>query len=533
MKKIKSTYFISLFLLLFVTTGCSDWLTLKPTDGVPRQEYWNTKEDVASFMTGIYSSMVSSDVVTKMFLWGEWRADMVTYSPRRIDYNIFLAMQGEISAENKYCSWASFYKTINQCNTLLQFAKEAQKNDPSFTPKMLKEYESQAIVVRSLMYFYLVKTFGDVPFIREAYIDNSQNMSIPKSSKEQIINELIIDLNAAMENAPIKYSSNDPALNKGQVTLWMAKTLLADIYLWNEEYDKCNELCSQVINSGQFALVPVSRTEVLLSGLTPADNDTVYYANETQANDLFTKMYVDGNCVESIFELQYTDQIYNPLYYLLSQNAGTIVSKVDVLSDEFFISSHKDRGYVDIRDGMAQNKSYVWKYMGKGKTNPVERLSTEMTNNFIVYRLADVYLMKAEALNQMGIKNSNQDLLKEAYDALKVIRTRANATDGTDLLAKASNIDGKILEKFILQERAREFCYEGKRWYDVLRNAKRNDYQNLDYLMQMALLSAPTDKVLSLQNKYKNRLSHYLPIAASELSTNPKLVQNEFYRVGN
>lgn len=533
MKKKLYIYCFALIALLFGTTGCSDWLTLKPTDGVPRQEYWNTKEDVSSFMTGIYSSIVNGDEVSKMFLWGEWRADMVTFSPRRIDGNIYLAMQGEIAAENKYCSWGSFYTTINQCNTLLKYAKEAQANDESFTPKMLKEYEAQAVVIRSLMYFYLVRTFGDVPFIREAYVDNSQNMSIPKSTKEYIISELIADLTAVMDDVPYKYSGTDAAQNKGRATIWMAKTLLADIYLWDEQYEKCNTLCDQVLNSGQFALVPVSRTEVLISGLTPADNDTVYYANEVAATEMFKQIYVDGNSVESIFELQFSEQIYNPLYSFLSQVSGSMIAKVDVLSDEVFISSHKDRNYVDIRDGMAQNKGYIWKYMGKGKTNPIERLQTEMTNNFIIYRLADVYLMKAEALNQIGIASASQDVLKQAHEALNVVRTRANATDGTDLLAKVTSIDGKVLEKFIMQERAREFCYEGKRWFDVLRNAKRSNYSNLNYLMELALLSAPSDKVLSLQNKYKNKLSHYLPISAYELATNPKLVQNQFYGEGN
>ena len=87
------------------------------------------------------------------------------------------------------------------------------------------------------------------------------------------------------------------------------------------------------------------------------------------------------------------------------------------------------------------------------------------------------------------------------------------------------------MEKFILDERARELAYEGKRWFDVLRQAKRNNYggDNLNYLMTLAEYSAPASKVTSLKAKYRNYHSHYLPIYSEELDANPLLEQNEFY----
>ncbi|WP_243348793.1 RagB/SusD family nutrient uptake outer membrane protein [Parabacteroides sp. FAFU027] len=521
-----------LLLTLIATPGCSDWLDLKPTDGVPRQDYWKTKEDVSSFMTGIYSSMLNTDLVSKMFLWGEMRADMITSSPRVSLINLDQIMDGEISAANPLCKWSSFYKTINQCNTLLKFAPDAQVNDESFTPQMLKEYEAQAVVIRSLMYFYLVRTFGDVPFIRDAYVDNSKTMSVAKNTQEEIIPELIKDLNAVMDNVPYKYSNTNQALNKGKVTRWMAESLLADIYLWNEQYAECNALCDEVINSGQFSLYPVGREEVVIEGTTPELNDTIYIASENDASAMFQSVYVNGNSSESIFELQFNDQAYNPFYAMMSQAVGYVAAKTDVLSEMIYTPSQINHNFSDIRESMAQSKGYIWKYMGKARINGTERIQSEMTNHYILYRLPEIYLMKAEALTQIGINTNDQDKLKEAYDALKIVRDRANATDGTDLLAGASSIDGATLERFVMNEKARELAYEGKRWFDVLRNAKRNSYKHLDYLTELAQYSAPSEKVVTLQTKYKNKLSHYLPIYSGELETNPKLVQNAFYDDG-
>jgi hypothetical protein len=81
-----------------------------------------------------------------------------------------------------------------------------------------------------------------------------------------------------------------------------------------------------------------------------------------------------------------------------------------------------------------------------------------------------------------------------------------------------------------LQERQREFAFEGKRWFDVLRNAKRNNYQHLDYLLKMAAISVPPERQQAALSKLKDPNSHYMPIFLYELQTDKLLVQNPFYK---
>lgn len=529
MKKNKIIIYLFLIAQLFALESCTDWLNLTPADGVPRQEYWKTKEDVNAAVVGVYSSMLSSDLIVRMFLYGEWRADMIKSGTRKPQTNVVRAIEGEFSDDNSLCSWGPFYKTINLCNTILKYAPEARENDPSFTDKLYKEYEAQAIAARSLMYFYLVRSFGDVPLTFTAYVDNSQSLSIAKTNGDVILDSLINNLKYVEKNIPYSYGST--ARDKGKITAWTVKALLADIYLWKEQYAECNKLCDEIIKSGQFALVPVGRERVVKEGLSVELNDTLYYPNDAEASRLFTQMYYNGNCVESLFELQFSNEIRNPFYEWTHTASAYVVANTAILSDEIYIPTEKDdRGYYDIRESIVANKGYIWKYSGRER-NGAERAMDEFTGNYIIYRLAEIYLMKAEALTQMGIESGNDDYLTEAREALEKVRVRANAVEATDLTYKAIEYSGKTMEEFVLQERAREMAYEGKRWFDVLRQAKRNNYagNNIEYLMRLAISSAPPEKVFSLQAKYKNHKSHYLPIVKSELEANPLLKQNDFY----
>ncbi len=114
----------------------------------------------------------------------------------------------------------------------------------------------------------------------------------------------------------------------------------------------------------------------------------------------------------------------------------------------------------------------------------------------------------------------------EALALVKTIRKRAHASKAS---GTGEGTDERSLSEYILNERCREFAFEGKRWFDVLRLAKRNNYAQLDQLLTMVLRSAPSEKQVSISNKYRDINSHYLPIHRSELEANPALVQNPFY----
>jgi hypothetical protein len=274
-----------------------------------------------------------------------------------------------------------------------------------------------------------------------------------------------------------------------------------------DKYTECVTECNKVINSHKFGLIR-GATRV---GPTVTYND-----------DWFNTLYYNGNSNEGIFELQFDQQRLNYYFNMFSSNAPRKwIATADIMERVFTVDFTNDQNY-DIRgDGVTVRAatSTIWKYVGANRT--ALRTIDQSYSHWFFYRYADILMMKAEALNELGEG-------QQALDLIYTVRERANALEATDLMPAAN--DKVLIQDFILQERAREFAFEGKRWYDLLRNAKRNNYQRLVVLLSSVSLSVPPNLQQSAQAKMQDFNSHYFPIYLYEIQTNRLLVQNPFYR---
>jgi len=534
---------LTMLVAVVAFSSCDNWLNLQPEDGVVRERFWKTKEEVRSAVLGCYSQMLSTEMMRQYFVWGEMRADLAAPASGA-NADLKALNNGEITTTNSFTDWASFYKVINQCNTVIELAPQVLEKDASFSQEQLDAYIAEVTCIRSLMYFYLVRTFRDVPYVEEASIYDYQNFAIPKTDGKQIIDKLIASLKAVENDIPVKYDDTEEArssnsdVNKNRFNYYGWATLLADISLWKGDYETCIAMADRVINSGQYSLVPVGREEVPVYNLETGKTDTIYEAMQGDVVNLFRVMYANGNCVESIFELKNPPTYNNPYVSMFSANVSNAIEVNQAnFSDVYFITSNIDRGWRDIRtEGISYVGKYIWKWAGLDNTStPVQWRTTSTSNsNWIFYRLADVLLMKAEALTELAMVDNDQVKLNQALALVYKIRERANAPESTDLFYKhTGDLDAKTMEEFVLTERARELTFEGKRWYDLLRLAQREDFneRTMGYLIRMAVLAAPPEKVSIIQSKWQtNSGSLYLPINASELQRNKKLVQNDFYQ---
>jgi starch-binding outer membrane protein, SusD/RagB family len=546
MKMIRKVAVVLPMALLFLMPSCDEWLTLEPEDGVIKDNYWTTKEEVYSSVIGCYQAMLTTGMTMRMHLWGDARAEMLI--PNNVSSNVQAILDGDITADNAYCSWSLFYTAINQCNTVIDFADQAQETDASFTDAMLLQYQGEAKAIRALMYFYLVRTFRDVPYSTEAIVSDDQSLQIAKSDGDSILIAEAANLESAVKNMASTFGE-DAATNKGRFTKIGVFSLLADIYLWLSEYDDCIDNCDKIINSGKVTLLGINHEHLYLieteNGLTGVV-DTIYNATESSVDELFNQMYIQGNCDESILELQRESDFPNyDLWTLFYQGGGYFKSNTAAVEAMFFIPSEIDKSWFDLRsDDWSMKSDLIWKYLGTARTGNASlnmRTRATMVANTIVYRLAEIYLMKAEALTQLARANTEAGLtddantqLDSAWSLVKAVRLRSNATEMTDMcldVTKKSDLSWQTMESFIYLEEGRETMFEGKLWFNALRHAKRNDYEddNLTYLTNLATYAYTASKVTSLQTKLKNHDFHYLPIAKSELETNKALVQNPFY----
>lgn len=498
---------IALLALTFLSS-CDDWLYLEPADGVITDEFWQSESDLFAGLMGCYASMLDGgsgkyNVAELMFLWGEIRADMITgYIGETTDYA--LLSQGDIEPDNGFCKWGSFYTTINYCNTVLEKAPDIISLDASFTQDELKQYQAEALTIRALMYYYLTRIYRDVPLILKASSSDLQDYSVAKSSYDEIWKQIETDLLQA--EADICYSYNmTKNEDKGRITKYTVWAILADFYLWTEQYEISEEYSDKIINSGKFWLVERSM-------------------------ELFDNLYENENSCESIFELQFDVDIPNPMYSMCITNynyrAHPDVMEIFWPTDELLA----DADSADLRSNKGSyHSSYnyvIWKFYGKSRTARRSNTAQETDFNWIVYRYADVLLMKAEAMAAQ-MTSGDELVAEEVMSYITKIRNRSNASYLTDQGSPTTR-DGLLY--YILNERAREFAFEGKRWFDMLRYAKRDNYAKLSELKNMYATFASTDKLSSIQSKLNSTDFHYLPLPENDvLNSGGALVQNPFY----
>jgi hypothetical protein len=430
-----------------------------------------------------------------MFTWGEIRADMISATIGTTADQVAV-MNVNILPTNAIVNWRSFYQTINYCNTVIDFAPKVLERDQTFTQDALNKGIAEAKAIRALMYFYLVRSFGDVPLKLKSTSSDKEIEQLVKSTQQQVLDQIVTDLKDAEVNAVTSYGNN--AADKGKITKYTINAIMADVYLWMDKYQECLDACNKVVNSNHFGLI-----------------------DGTSTSAWFNTLYVNGNSNESIFELQFDRQKLNPYYPLFMTTRKQFIAS-SIVMDEVYTLDFTNPLNFDIRaDGSAvrSTDNTIWKLVGLSATTA--RAQEESYAHWFIYRYADILLMKAEALNQLGRG-------QEALDLVYMVRNRARALAATNTAPAASDKDA--IADFILDERAREFAFEGKRWYDLLRNAKRNNYQKLSLLLDMVAKTVPPDRQQTAIAKFRDKNSHYFPIYFYELQTDKLLVQNTFYK---
>jgi hypothetical protein len=491
-----------LLIVIFSTPSCKKWLEIKPQDGKIREDYWQTRQQVEAAVIGCYVSLANASLVQSLFTWGELRADMVeltnTASTEEVNY-----ATANIQSTNSLTKWNSIYTVINNCNTVIEYAPLVLSSDKTVNQQQINAYIGEARGIRALMYFYLLRTFGEVPLQLKAVSSDARQELLPKSSQEEVFKVIIEDLAFAELNVPQAFGT-DPRQNKGRLTRYVINAIQADAYLWmagkdhTSYYTECVKACDKIIASGNFGLI---------SG---ADQTTWY-------NELF----YEGNSNESIFELQFDSQLLNPFFAMLGNSTRRFIARQTVLDDVYGFD-YVDPLNKDIRADAGSVRAtdlVIWKFAGTLSITTL-RTQAQSTAHWVIYRYADILLLKAEALAWLSRG-------EEALDLVKQVRTRANALQVTEEFPPPDN--PVAVCDYILKERAREFAFEGKRWYDLLRNAKRDNYAQLDIILNMINTIAPADKQELMIAKYTDVRSHYLPINLSELQADKNLVQNPFY----
>jgi starch-binding outer membrane protein, SusD/RagB family len=511
MKTFKNT--ILSLLLTMAFASCSDWLTILPQNRQPSDSYWASQENVDAVVNAGYYYL-RDIVIDKLIPYGELRGGSI-YS---INSNSLQNFQ--IKPTDDLSDWGDFYQIINVANDVLANAHKAQANDRTYETEEMNAHLCEAYFLRAISYFYIVRNWREAPLITVPFEDDSHSYEIPKSAEKEILDQIKSDITNALATGAAKENFETTWETKGRATKWALYALMADVCLWageESDYETAIQYCDYLLKATS------AKAPALLS---------------TPTHSSWFSMFNPGNSNESIFELQwnYQESQTNTLPVLFDNTASghSFQLSKELLAEfnaEYSYTEENKLEAVRTMNGgyfvgnllawQTETSGYVWKYCGS-KTLTDKRTATYYDPNFIIYRMAEVYLMKAEAL----VFRAQEGDWEEAVKLINDIRKRSNLED----VAFTSDLNEQDILEQILYERRIELVGEGKCWYDELRFGRRdnNKYKDIFLVNKVTTYNQQASESW-LTSVLSNDDALFLPICDSELKSNKKLVQNPYY----
>jgi hypothetical protein len=477
--------------LLAIGTGCKKMLEVTPQSSITEQTYFTSEGDFDPYLTGIYTYMRSF-------------ANNVTYGTERgeelisaLNSRFSVAWSQIITPSSGAINYNDWYKAVGNCNLLLF---KIQGFPFASTPDTKKRILAETYCLRAYTYFHLTRIIGDAPLMLQAIVNENVPL-LARSPAADVLKQVNSDLDSAITlfMSMANFSSKTYP-SKYRFAYASAQALKADAKLWSA---KVLGGGSADLNDAITAITEVEGSGVSLNtdfknvtGVRAATNPEVvlaayYQRDETGANyGLNALPYLTG--VQGALNL-------DSLPWVASSGNGQGAYQISTKSRALFNAypNDKRRPYTWVTERQASGPKVSWITKYPGTKYADDRISD---NDIIMYRLADIYLMKAEAYAALGNTAS-------AIDYLNKVRVRAgngNYSGATDQLS---------VEKELLDERGRELFFENKRWYDLVRFHKGGTINVYTYVPNLVGKTTPL----------------FWPLNTTVLANNSKLVQTDGY----
>lgn len=437
MKKLYISIITLLSILLFLP-GCSDFLEEKSRETVEKEdgEVYSPQQ----VLTAAYGMFDAWDYAFAYLGITEIISDNADKgsSPgdKGTDKDILDNLTYTSSVSSVESMWKYWYSAIGRASNSIEYTQNFGMTDTGLANRFVAE----AKFLRALNYFYLVRGWGDVPI---------QELDVTaRVSKDSVYAYIEKDLTEAENTLPLRsgYGSSD----LGRATKGAAQALLAKVYLYQKDWTKAAEYANKVISSGEYAL---------LSNYQDVFKSDAKYHNSKESIFEFQAKASDAALAQGIQQYSQTQGargetgwgwgFNTPSDNLLNafNNAGdtirrnaTIIFRNSVLYDGRVVGSTENPMY--------NYKAYSSSAPGDGQND-----------RFVLYlRLAEIYLIKAEAANELGQTN-------EALAALNAVRSRVH-------LSNVTTTDQTALRKAIWNERRLELAMEHDRWFDLVRTGQ-------------------------------------------------------------
>ena len=556
-------------------TSCTDFLTIYPTNSTILENYWKTAEDVNSMLAACYKNIIHEDVIKRMMVWGELRADnIITRTNASTDLKYIV--EANLLETNDWFKWFRFYQTINYCNMLIQYAPGVIEEDPNFLQEDLDIVLGEAHALRALCHFYLVRSFRDIPMNYEALdADEHVKAEYPQVDPLVALDSIMIDLEyAAGKVMPSGDFTNVSVAdgetvdyNKCRITTNAVYAMMADVSLWQaaftqytentetpsakavQYYDNAVVYCDKVIDAMKADIEEaVKKYNVSLNDMGEGTKNPYYLTPNENVNkqSMISSAYnqIFGNMSSMMFSRVPLDEVIFKLQFGPNTNPNAAVTSLygyHATSGSFMVPS-KASIIVDLYEDTDIRKysftSAPIKATGDDKTEyTIAKYTTKSStlnggantnawygdinspSDWIIYRKTDVMLMKALAL---ASRNTAETDLAQSFELVQAVNRRS-VIEPRDSLEPAQYTTAESMKALVLDERLRELTFEGKRWYDLVQKAlcERSTKSVLELVIKKLDSNAG-----AVQSKMASINSLFCPIHEDELKLNPALKQN-------
>lgn len=414
--KIKNIFLLSVS-IIFCLTSCKKFLQVNPSSSlIETNDVFSNDQTALAAVSGVYVQIRLSTTAlanSGTSLYTGLSSDEIynTSSSSTADpffTNSLLSNNSTINTS----FWASSYSNIYKINAIIE-GLEASSN---ITDSVKIQLVGEMKIVRALYYFYLVNLFGDVPLIVST--DYQVNSTMPRIATAKIYEQIISDL----KDAEGKLKTSYPDKDRARPNKWTASALLARVYLYNKDWVNAESEATSVINAGIYSLTPSAG---LGNAFASGSLETIWQIASDNSNTAEASNFVPPSST------------VKPTYAI-----------TNFLLNTFEVGDLRKTAWLGKNTVNGQDFYYPFKYKNKS-TAPI-------TEYEIVLRLAELYLVRAEARVQQEEANAVNDL--------NVIRNRAGLPDYSGAIDKDS------LLAAIAHERQTELFSEwGHRWLDLKR----------------------------------------------------------------
>ncbi|MFC2759156.1 RagB/SusD family nutrient uptake outer membrane protein [Hallella multisaccharivorax] len=523
-------------------SSCNSWLEEHPESILTRQDFNKTEEHFLGqvnylYRTGFvtkYSNAGSAYIgpfasVTSM-LTGYFRnsyegqENVCLYSRQLTRQNETNNVSGTMDGV-----WDDCYDAINVANSVIS---NINAEGVSVSADAKTQYVGEAKFFRAMNYFYLVKTFGDIPLTLTNYYSASQEMGLARTAKADVMKQVVSDLKDAVSSLPAKTWQSDAH----RITKYVAEMGLTDVYMYQGDYANAASTAKDIIKSGLYQLT--QNTDRGLNSAfnklrTTDDLPEVIYAQEfdnTVATSGWWPTYAFTSSATSVFDkYAITERAFGPYGRYLN-----IYTSQDLRGQEkqFFATSYTNpvngkTWTMPVASGVTSdspdyyNQIGCWYYFDEEAMESTGR----GTKDWNVYRYAETLLDAAEAIAQ------SSGVTAEAAGYLAQVQSRALGESEATLTSRLQSLPKEKFIETCWTERLREFPLEFKIWDDCVRTGKFPVISNTMHSGEVTYV----DLVGATNGSgAKFKQSDLLwPISLNEIQRNPKLTQNDGYASTN